>query len=110
MSRNNDFLWRVVAAVVVAICFFALTVYVGVEIGIQEEYRNIMVVGGLFATFLFAIFVWKTFLSLVGILPFLTVLWAGDFANLAPGETLTIAVISCVITAFFVMSAKEFRK
>lgn len=109
MRRKPDFITRTVISVVFAFAFYILIVYIGVQLGVQENQRMTLVVGGLFASFLFAVFTWKTSLSLIGIVSFFIVLWAGDFAKLAPGETLFISVAACLATAFFIVIAKAFR-
>lgn len=108
MRRKPDFITRTVISVVFAFAFYILIVYIGVQLGVQENQRMTLVVGGLFASFLFAVFTWKTSLSLIGIV-FFIVLWAGDFAKLAPGETLFISVVACLATAFFIVIAQAFR-
>lgn len=109
MNQDIDFNTRIVVVVLSAFLLFALIVYVGVSLGVGEDLRISLVVGGGFATALFAIFTWKTLLSLIGIASFGISLWAGNFAKLTPEETLVFSVFACLVTALFFVLLRAFR-
>jgi len=106
VRRKNDFIKKIITAVPFAFIFYILIVISGVSLGVQGE---MLVFGSLFASLLFAVFIWKTPFSLIGLISFFIVLCTGTFAKLTPEQTLLFSVVSCLATAFFITIAKAFH-
>jgi len=110
VSQKIDFNVRVAVVAFSAFLLFVLIVYVGVSLGVPEDQRATLVGVGLIVSLPFAVFTWKTFLSLIGLISFAISLWAGGFAGLAPEVTLVIAVSACLGTGFSIVIARAFRE
>jgi len=102
----TDYYFKVASTLIAAIIVFLSTVYMGIEIGVSARLRTVMFAGGLVVSLFFGVFTWKTLLSFIGILFFYITLFAGQYANLEPGETLLFSVIACLGTGFFLTLAK----
>lgn len=109
MTQKTDSYLKIGLTVASFFILYIFTVSSGVYLGVGEEWRMALVIGGLFVSIIFAAFTWANRLSLIGIASFLISLWAGNFAELTPEATVFISVLACILTAIFLTMIGAFR-
>ena len=106
---RQSFHQKVILIVCSAFVFFILAVFTGLGLGIPEDLRFHLILGAIATFFSFAAVIPKTYILLIGFIPFFVMLWVGDFAGLPPYENIAFSSVACLIIASLVAVASRLR-